>query len=171
MMTTSSSSHTPPPSSPKKWQRYIICQNYDWKQSNVPQSPAIPAQKLRKIAAVFAAEVYFNAYACLQDRSLCSQNFLLTSFSFSFLREKMLLLIFNILSVNSLFITWGSMRVLLFVVTMRLHRRIAYCHWCFWCHMTSGRHFRALFHWFSFNDILLVSSKGLALWCADFFAE
>ena len=28
----------PTPSSPKKWRRYIICQNYDWKQSDVPVS-------------------------------------------------------------------------------------------------------------------------------------
>ena len=44
---------------------------------------------LRKIAA----EVYSNAR--LQDRHLCSQNPLLPSFSFSFLREKMSLLIFS----------------------------------------------------------------------------
>ena len=28
----------PTPSSPKKWRRYIICQNYDWNQTDVPVS-------------------------------------------------------------------------------------------------------------------------------------
>ena len=28
----------PTPSAPKKWRRYIICQNYDWNQSDVPVS-------------------------------------------------------------------------------------------------------------------------------------
>ena len=117
---------------------------------------------LRKIAA----EVYSNAR--LQDRHLCSQNPLLPSFSFSFLREKNVAPYLQYLYLSTVYLargrwgsfvcgknrTWQANRVLPLVLLM------SHVLWT-----SFSRAFRLI------SFILLVSSKALGLCCADFFAE
>ena len=102
MMTTSS--HTPPIarrksdgaiSSVKLWLKPDRCPSL----SRFRRKNLLPT--LRKIAA----EVYSNAR--LQDRYLCSQNPLLPSFSFSFIREKNVAPYLQYLFLSAVYLVWG----------------------------------------------------------------
>ena len=102
MMTTSS--HTPPIarrksdgaiSSVKLWLKPDRCPSL----SRFRRKNLLPT--LRKIAA----EVYSNAR--LQDRYLCSQNPLLPSFSFSFIREKNVAPYLQYLFLSTVYLVWG----------------------------------------------------------------
>ena len=163
MMTTSS--HTPPLLAEKVtalyhlsklWLKPLRCASLSrFRRKNLLST-------LRKIAA----EMYSNAR--LQDRYLCSQNSPCLAFPSRSYVKKCCSLSSVSLSVNSLFPAWGTWgsfacgknrtshatRVLLLVLLISQDLWTSF-----------SRAFRLI------SFILLVSSKGLGLCCADFFAE